>query len=367
MKLTVKKEKLLEALQKLTSIIGSRTTLPVLANVLFEAENNTLTLTTTDLEIRITTRLEVELEREGKTTLPGKRLLSLVNKFRGDIISMDCNENHHTEVKCGTASFVLLGLAVDDFPLPKQFEAIRKFKIPENELARIIDQISYAVSHDDSRKALHGILFSLKENNFTAVSTDGKRLALVEKIIDDFSGEEGDCIIPLKTAVELKRMLEKGGDVEIIIGDSQVLFETEKSMMTSKLIEGNYPNYRQVIPVSFSKTVKVNASEFLATLELVSIAIQESSNSFVKLNFNNNKLTFEASSSDVGEGNDYIDIEYMDSEIMISFNQVFLGDPFRHVHADNVSIKLNDNFSPVGIEGGEGEGFLYVIMPMRNK
>lgn len=365
MKIKVKREKLLDALHKLTSIIGSRNTLPVLSNVLFEAEGEKLHLTTTDLEVRISTRIESDVEREGKTTLPGKRLLSLVNKFKGDEIFIDCNENHHSEICCGTASFRLLGLAADDFPLPVTFSPIRRMQMPEGDLARIIDQIYYAVSLDDSRKVLHGMLFSLKENTFTAVATDGKRLALVEKLMDDFTGEEGDCIVPLKSASELKRLLGKEGNVSIVIGENQILFETENSMMTSKLIEGNYPNYRQVIPASFSKTVEISSSEFLSTLELVSIAIADSSSSFVRLTFLDNRLSFAASSTDIGEGSDYLDIEYTGSEISISFNPVFIGDPFRHVHSDRVNIKLNDSFSPVGVEGGDG--FLYVIMPMRNK
>jgi DNA polymerase-3 subunit beta len=322
-------------------------------------------LTSTDLEVRITTKIDAEIEREGKTTLPGKKLLSLVSKFKDSLINLDCNENHHSDVTCGTASFRLLGLASDDFPLPVTFAPVRRFQIPQADLSRIINQISYAVSLDDSRKVLHGMLFSIKENTFTAVATDGKRLALVEKLLDSFSGEEGDCILPKKSADELKRLLGKENEVSVVIGENQILFESENSMMTSKLIEGNYPNYRQVIPPSFSKSVEVSTSEFIATLELVKIAISDSGNSFIKLSFLDNRLTFDAASSDVGEGSDYMDIDYTEAEINISFNPDFIADPFRHVQADKVNIKLNDSLSPVGIEGGEG--FLYVIMPMRNK
>lgn len=364
MKLQVNKDALLDALQKLTNAIGSRTTLPVLANVLFEATGGALTLTTTDLEVRVTTTIDASIEREGKTTLPGKRLLSLVSKFRDDTIAMDCNERHHTDIACGTAAFKLLGLSDEDFPLPVDFASVRRFKINEGDLSRVLDQISYAVSLDDSRKVLHGVLLSIKENTLTSVATDGKRLALVERSIDDYQGEDGDAILPLKSAQELKRLLGKDQEVGVAIGENQIRFETAKSMMTSKLIEGTYPNYRQVIPTSFSKSVEVSSSAFLSTLELVSIAISDSG-SFIKLSFNDNKLSFEAASTDVGEGRDYMDISYSEQEITISFNPVFLADPFRHVTADKVAIKLNDGFSPVGIVGDEG--FLYVIMPMRNK
>jgi DNA polymerase-3 subunit beta len=338
--------------------------LPVLANILFEAQGNTLTLSSTDLELRITTSLDAEIEREGKTTIRAKKLFNLVSKFIDDTILMDCNENHHTKIQCGTSNFTLLGLAADDFPVPVEFTPVKRIKFNESELSRILSQISYAVSLDDSRKVLHGLLFSVKEGALTAVATDGKRLALVEKVLDDFNGTDGDTIIPLKSANEIKRLLEKDGEVMIEIGEKQASFQTDSFTLTTKLIEGNYPNYRQVIPASFSKKVEIPRDLFISKLELVSIALADSS-AFVKLSFDNNSLSFKASSTDVGEGNDYIEIDYTDAKVDISFNPNFLSDPFKHSNADKVSIKMNDGYSPVAIEGGEG--FLYVIMPMRNK
>ncbi len=364
MKLTVPTKNLHKALQKVTNIIGTRSTLPVLANVMLEAEGKTLTLTTTDLEVRITTKVEAEIEVEGKTTIPAKKLQSMVDRFEADKVSLDCNENHHTQVTCGTADFRLLGLPSDDFPLPVDFKAEKTLKFKEMELSRILDQISYAVSMDDSRKVLHGILFSIKENTFTAVATDGKRLALVEKILDSFDGSEGDTIVPLKSATELKRLLEKEGEVTLCIGNKQASFETAEVVMTTKLIEGNYPNYRQVIPNSFSKSVEINRTQFLSKLELVAIALADS-NAYIKLTYAANKLQFEATSNRYGKGVDYIDIDYSEEEINISFNPVFLSDPFRHSDADKINFKMNDGYSPVAVEGGDG--FLYVIMPMRNK
>ena len=364
MKLNVNKDNFLKALQKVTNIIGTRSTLPVLGNVLLEAEAGKLTLTTTDLELRITTKIDAEIEIEGKTTIRAKKLLSLVSKFIGDKICMNCNEKHHTEIKCGTSNFTLLGLPADDFPVPVTFSGVRRCKFKQNEFARIFDQISYAVSLDDSRKALHGILCSVKDNTFTAVATDGKRLALVERIPDDFSGSEGDVIIPLKSANEVKRLMEKEGDVIVEIGEKQALFSTNNLIVTTKLIEGNYPNYRQVIPAAFTKKVEVPTQQFIYKLELVATALSET-NAFIKIEFDNNKLNFEAASTEIGEGKDYIDIEYKDEKLAISFNPDFIADPFRHSDADKVVIKMNDGFNPIAIEGGDG--FLYVMMPMRNK
>ena len=231
MKVNVKKDALLKALQKVSNIIGSRTTLPVLANVLLEAENGKLTLTTTDLELRITTSIEAEVEDAGVTTLPAKRLLGLVSKFKGEKMMMESNDKHHTQISCGTANFMILGLTPEDFPQPVNFEATRSLKLKQTDFARILDRISYAVSMDDSRKVLQGILLSVKEGNLTAVATDGKRLALVEKLLEDVgAGADGDVIITIKVANEVKRILEKEGDVVMEIGEKQVVFTPEESV-----------------------------------------------------------------------------------------------------------------------------------------
>jgi len=365
MKVNVKKDALLKALQKVSNIIGSRTTLPVLANVLLEAGEGKLTLTTTDLELRIITSIEAEVEAPGVTTLPAKRLLGLVSKFKGENMLMESNEKHHTQISCGTANFMMLGLTPEDFPVPVEFQANRSLKMKQSDFSRILERISYAVSMDDSRKVLQGILLSVKEGNMTAVATDGKRLALVEKLLDDAGeGSDGDVIITLKVANEVKRVLEKEGDVIMEIGEKQAVFKLNDTVIYSKLIEGNYPNYRQVIPSGFNKKISVPTSDFVDALEIVSVPLYDASSSYVKTTFTQNKLVFEANSN-VGEGKEYINIEYAEDDITLSFNPQLLSDPFKHIGVDNVMVKINDAFSPIALESGDG--FLYVIMPMRNK
>lgn len=365
MKVSVKRDQLMQAMQKVINIIGNRSTLPVLANILLEAQDNTLTLTSTDLEIRITNSIEATIEREGKTTIPAKKLAALVSRFLGDEVTLDCNENHHTKITCGTSEFKLLGLSDEDFPPPTEFPSTSHIKFKEVDFKKMLDKISYAVSLDDTRKVLHGILCSVKENTVTAVATDGKRLALVEKVPEEFTGEEGDTIIPLKAANEVKRILDnKDGIVHLEFGDKQACFRTDKVCLTTKLIEGNYPNYRQVIPVSFNKTLDIPAPTLLAKLELVSLALSDDS-SYVILTFDEGKLQLQASSTNVGEGSDYLDVDFNEARIDISFNPSFLADPLKHCDADKIKVKLNDGYSPVALEADDG--FLYVIMPMRNR
>lgn len=364
MKIIVEREKFIKALQKVSNIIGSRSTLPVLANVLMETQNGKLVLTTTDLEIRITTSVEAEIISEGKTTMPAKKLFTLASKFTGDKIDFSCNENNHADIVCGTSNVKLLGLATDDFPTLIEFESRKSLKFKEVDFARMLDQISYSVSLDETRKVLHGILCSIKENNVTMVATDGKRLALSEKVPESFEGEDGDTIIPLKTALEIKRLLGGDGLVTINFAEKQIEFVTETVTVISKLIEGNYPNYRQVIPGSFSKIVEIPTSEMLSKLDLVSAALADNS-SYIVLTLENDMLQLEGSSTSIGEVKDYIKVEYNGDKLDVSFNPTFLSDPLKHSDSDKVKMKLNDGFSPVAIEGNDG--FLYVIMPMRNR
>ncbi len=364
MKFTVNREKLLKALQRVNSIIGSRSMLPILGNVMFKAADNSLQLTTTDLEIRITTSVEAVVETAGETTIPARKLAALVACFNGTDVDFSVNENHHIKIKCGSSNFTLLGLATEDFPEMVEFEAVREIKIKEGDFKRMLGTIAYAVSPDDSRKVLTGVLFSTRGNSATLVATDGKRLAMQEKNLEVIDGPDGDAIIPLKAANEVKRLLEGDGVLTVRIGEKQCTFESSNFVLSSKLIEGNYPNYRQVIPASFSKTIEVDAAKLLSKIETVSQVLSDSS-AYIILSFGENMLKLQASSSEVGEGSDMVEIEYAGESVDVSFNPAFLADPLKYCDVDKVKIKINDSFNPVAMEGNEG--FLYVIMPIRKK
>ena len=362
MKLVVNRQQLAEALNKVSGVNGSKSMLPVLANVLLECKENKLMLTTTDLEIRVTTSIEALVEIDGKTTLPVKKFKDLISKLKDDNVNIESNENFHTFIKCGTTNVRLNGMSYEDFPAPVTFIPIRTFKINGNELARTISRIIYAINIEEQRKVLHGILLSVNENMFTTVATDARRLALVETVLDEYSGQEGDAILPLKSAAELKN-LAKGEEVTIEIGENQAMFRCGKTIMTAKLIEGNFPNYRQIIPASFSKKVEnINTDSFLAALNTAAITLPDI-DGIIKLIFENEKLSFNAINSDIGEGNDYIKISYPYETMTVSFNYRYLREPLQNIDSDNITIKMNNDSSPFTIESNDG--FLYIIMPIR--
>lgn len=364
MKFSVNREKLLKALLRVNSIIGSRSMLPILGNVMIKAEGGLLSLTTTDLEIRISTSIEAVVDEAGETTAPARKLAALIGCFVGADVAFEINENHHMKIKCGSSNFTLLGLATADFPEVVSFQPVRELKIKEIDFKRMLNAISYAVSPDDSRKVLTGILLSIRDNAATLVATDGKRLAVQEKNLEIVDGVNGDSIIPLKAANEVKRLLDGDAVLTIKVGEKQCSFESGNFLLITKLIEGNYPNYRQVIPASFSQSIEIDSAKLLGKIETVSQVLSDSS-AYIVLNFNENKLKLQASSSEVGEGSDIVEIEYTGSPIDFSFNPNFLADPLKFCEVDKIRIKMNDSYNPVAIEGNEG--FLYVIMPIRKK
>ena len=364
MKFSVDRVKLQKALQHVGNIIGSRSMLPLLGNVLIRAEENALELSTTDLELRLVTTVEANVAETGSTTLPARKLASLIGSFSADTVDFAVDEKDFARITCGTAKFTLHGLAANDFPEAPTFEPIREVKIKENVFKRMIGSIAYAVSADDSRKVLTGVLLNLRETAMTLVATDGKRMAMQENTPDSITGGDGDAIIPLKAMSEIRRLLDGDGVMTIALGDKLCSFTTAGVTLTSKLIEGAYPNYRQVVPSKFKQEIELPVQALLSKIETVALMLSEA-NSFIILRFGDNQLQLQASSAEVGEGSDIIETGFDGEPFEVSFNPVYLADPLRNTDADMVRFKLNDPLSPVAIEAGEG--FIYVIMPIRKK
>ena len=364
MKFTVDRLKLQKALQKVSNIIGSRSMLPLLSNVLISASEEGLELCTTDLELRLVTRVEAEVAESGVTTLPAKKLVSLIGSFSAEKVEFEINDKDFARITCGTAKFTLLGLSAADFPEAMTFEPVHEIRLKESLFKRMIGSISYAVSVDDSRKVLTGVLMSLRETVMTLVATDGKRMAVQESSPETISGGDGDAIIPLKAMSEIRRQLEGDELLTIEVGEKLCRFTCAGVTLTSKLIEGAYPNYRQVVPSKFSCEVELPVQALLSKIETVALMIA-GANSSIILRFADNQLQLQASSAEVGEGSDLLETSFEGEPFEVSFNPAFLSDPLRNTDADMVRFKLNDPLSPVAIEAGEG--FIYIIMPIRKK
>ena len=364
MKFRVNREKLNKALQKVGTLTGGSYIMPLLNNVLLKAQDGILELTTSDLELRMNTSIEAEVEVPGTTTAPAKKLSSLTASLNGDTVEFDVDENDHIKIACGTGRFRLLGLPSADYPAEVPFTAQRELTIKESDFKALHDAIYYAVSKDASRKSLTGVFFNVVGGSLTMVATDGKRMALQEKVLESVTGEDGCAIVPLKAVSDASKMLEGDGTLKIAIGDKFCSFEGANFRLGSKLIEGAYPNYKSVVPQEFERIITLPVDPLLAKVETVSLLLPDNTHSII-LGFTENKVSIEASSTQLGDGSDFVEVEFSGEPFEVSFNPVFLKDPLKTTSAENISFKLNDPLNPVALEAEEG--FINVIMPIRKK
>ncbi len=362
MKFSVSKEKLNEGLQAVQNVVSTRTTLPILSNVLIQATESGLTLTTTDLDVGIRIQVEATVERIGATTLPARRLSSIVRELPSSDIQFDIDSKNSASIRCGASFFKILGLPEEEFPPLSRFENARVFNIKQKELKDGLKKTAYAISTDETRYVLNGVLHSFKENKLSLVATDGRRLALVDIELEFPRSQETEVIIPTKAITEIGRLLKDDGEVKVSVSDNQVAFELNNTLLVSKLIEGNYPNYRQVIPGEARERVILERESFLNCVRRVAILASDKSNS-VKLIFTKNNIDITANTPDVGEARESVAVTYKGKDMAIAFNPEFLMAPLRNLPNDEVFLDLIDEMSPGVIK--ITTPFLYVLMPMR--
>jgi DNA polymerase III subunit beta len=362
MKFSVSKEKLLEGLQTVQNVVSTRTTLPILSNVLLQADDGKLRFTTTDLDVGISGTVEAAIEKPGATTLPARRLAGIVRELPAAEVSIEVDSKNIASIRCGQSFFKILGLPEEEFPPLPRFEGAKEFTLKQKELRDGLKKTSYAISTDETRYVLNGILFSFKDNKLTMVATDGRRLALVDLEVEFPRSQEVEIIVPTKCVSELARLVGDDGEVKMTVGDNQVAFEVNDTLLVSKLIEGNYPNYRQVIPNETKERVSLERELFHNAVHRVSLLASEKSNS-VKLVFTKNNIEIAANTPDVGEAHESLPVNYKGRDFSIAFNPEFLMAPLRALPEDEVYLDLIDEMSPGVIK--VQTPFLYVLMPMR--
>lgn len=366
MKLSISKDQIIAGLSAVQNVVSNRTTLPILSNVLVRAEGPCVEFTATDLDVTVACKVEAKVSQSGATTLPVKKLFGIVRELSGEI-EIETDEKNITTIRSGSSFFKVHGLGADEFPPLPQFKDDKKVALSQETVKGMIKKTAFAVSTDESRYVLNGIFVSLKEGKMTVVATDGRRLALVDEEVEISEKSKGEFILPAKAVNELNRLLQDQGEVEIKYGENQASFslKSEKSqgvLLITKLIEGNYPNYRQVIPNETKERVQLGREEFMQALRRAEIMTSEKANS-VKLTFSENNLTITANAPEVGEARETIAIQYKGKEISIAFNPAYLIDPLNALTQDEVFFELIDELSP-GVVKINGP-FLYVVMPMR--
>ena len=366
MNISITKDQIIAGLQAVQNVVSTRTTLPILSNVLLRAEGGHVEFTATDLDVSVTCKVEAKVIKSGATTLPVKKLFGIVRELNGEI-EIETDEKNISSIRSGSSFFKIHGLSADEFPPLPKFKDDKKVLLPQENIRAMIRKTSFAVSTDESRYVLNGIFISLKEGKMTFVATDGRRLALVDEEVDISEKSAGEFIVPAKAVNELNRLLQDKGDVELKFGENQASFALKNEtgfsvLLITKLIEGNYPNYRQVIPGEAKERIGVGREELVQALRRAEIMTSEKANS-VKLAFGKNLLTITANSPEVGEARETMAINYKGKEFAIAFNPRYLIDPLAALTEDEVFLELIDELSP-GVVKINGP-FLYVVMPMR--
>lgn len=362
MKFTVIRSKFLEGLMTVQNVVSSKGTLQILSNALIHVENNQMSITTTDLDISMRCVIPCEVEQPGSTTLPIRRVVSMMKELNEGNVTVQVAEDDEAKFQSGSSFFRIIGLPTRDFPPIPATEGKFSYRIDQGVLKEMLRKTNYAASLDETRRVLNGVLMAFKSNKLTMVATDGRRLALVDHEVEFPEQAETEMILPTKAVNELMRVLLNEGEVKIYAQKNQVVFEMGTTIMSSKLVDGVYPNYRQVIPGGCDERVTLEREELLRAVRRVSVMTTDKSNA-IRLTFSANQLIINITSQEVGEGRETIPVKYTGKEISIVFNPEYVMDPLKNMDDDEVYFELSDGHSPALLKCSVP--FLYVLMPLR--
>ena len=363
MKLKFTKEDALRVIQVLQGVIGSKSMLPILSHVILETGSDGTKMIASDLEIWISCSLPAEVIEEGGNSIPGRRLFSILKELPDGTHELETGEGNEIKITSPRSFFRMKGLPREEFPAPPELGEIESIPIRQAELKKLIRMTSYAISQDETRYVLNGLYFLFENGELTVVASDGRRLALARTecpIPADFRKE---IIIPSKAIHELARILGDDGECTIKLGDRQIAFELPGILIISRLVEGRFPDYRQVIPQQDGITLALNRSEFMQVVRLASLITDEKSNS-VRFVFGGGMARLSAVTPDVGEVKEEMSIDYDGEELELAFNPYFIIDVLKALDdEDEINLQLIDSDSPGVFK--KDERFLCVIMPMK--
>jgi DNA polymerase-3 subunit beta len=372
MKLSVSKDEMQEKLSNVQNIVEKKNTMPILSHFLLDAGKKDSYIVATDLETAIKEPITMKVEEPGKLCIPARKLLEIVREMDGDLSVEAAGEpasgGGWLKVKAGTSEFKLACLSAGEFPAWPAMEGEEEIIIDAKLLMEMIEKTIYSAGESDTRYTLNGLLFHIqpKSKALTVVGTDGHRLALIVKEMEEEGKEERRLIVPRKAVSELRKFLnDEAEKIKIVIGKNHLLFRVggEVQFLT-RLIEGTYPNYENVIPQANEKKVSINREAFVKALRRVSVMSRERANA-VRFDFGDGNLVISSSNPDLGEAREEIAVAYRDDKLTAGFNARYLLDTLGTMTADMVVLELQDPLSPVLVKEEGREDYRSVVMPMR--
>lgn len=372
MKFTINRDHFSNGLAQVLNVVGSKATMPILSNVLIEAEIDGITLTTTNLDLGIRAKIKATVTEPGSVTLPVKRLAGIIRELPQLDVSFQASPNHQVKLVSGGSIFRIMGIGKDEFPPLPDFGDDKQFTLDQAELTSMLKSVSYAQSSDETRYILNGVYFNFRDAKLSLVATDGRRLALISKELDVPADKTGAIILPAKTVAELLRMLDKGEKLKVSFNERRAAFQIhadnpdsgliDSIYLYSKVVEGNYPNYQQVIPRETHQRIKLDRELLLECVHRAALVCSDKSNS-VKLKLTSNHLEISASSPDFGEALETMAIAYSGPDLQVAFNPQFVIDPLRAIAKDEIYFELKDELSPGVLK--TDANFICVVMPVR--
>jgi DNA polymerase-3 subunit beta len=368
MDFTIDRSTLLKPLGHIYSVVEKRNTIPILSNVLIETNSSKVSFTATDMDMDIVETTRCMVLGQGKVTVSAHTLYDIVRKLiDGSEISIKLIGTN-LEVAAGKSKFILPTLPVDDYPIMTEIENGNKFSIQSVDLASLIDNTKFAISLEETRYYLNGIFLHVPETNkdkLRAVATDGHRLAQAEIPLPNGAENISSIILPRKAVGEIRKLSDStDGLIEIIISDTKAKFIFPNAILTTKLIDGSFPDYQRVIPKENLNKLVISNSDFSKAIDRVSTVSIEKSRA-VKLSLNKNLLSLNVSSHDLGNASEELEIEYNYDNLEIGFNAKYLLDIAAQIQGTEIEILLSDSASPALITDPDQEGVIFVLMPMR--
>ncbi len=361
MRIKASKETLSNGIQTVQGVITAKTTLPILSNILIETQSGQLRLTATDLDIGISCVMSVDTQEPGAITIPAKRFGDIIKELNSSEVNISTKKNNQIIIDAQTCQFKIMGLAPEEFPKLPEFKDLGVIRLEQAELKNMLGLTSFAVSQDETRYILNGILFKIEGDKLILVATDGKRLAIFETKLKQRVEKDVYIIVPVKTIHELNRNLKDEGELSLILGSNQALFDLGDVMIISRLLEGEFPDYKTVIPAATENKMRVSREQFLLAVKRAAL-LSTPDYQALKLEVFKNKLVVSKSTPDVGESREEMPVEYQGRDMTIGFNPNYLIDVLKNLREESIILELIDSEKPGIIRAA---GYTYIVLPMR--
>ncbi len=365
MKFTITREKLHEGLGAVAASIPSKTTLPVLSNILVEATKDGLRLSGTDLDIAVSTIIPAQIDQEGATTLPARKLVEIVRELPSAAIRFTGSGEQRVQIECGRSRFKLLGLSRDEFPAFPAVKFDGAWKVAAKELQKLIGHVAFAASTEESRPILNGVLWELRSDRMRMVATNGHRLARMDVPLKGSS--QADLIVPPKALEQIRRLYGPDEEIEIARSDNHLGFRSSGTQVYTRLIEGPYPNYEQVIPRENDKIMTADKAALAAALRRMSIVASDQTHR-IRMAFANGTCKLSVTTPDLGEAQEEMTVAYEGDPLEIGFNAAYVLEVLKYMPTDEVrmSFKAPERAAtcePVGWD--DPASYLSLVMPLR--